>query len=1171
MSKASSPEGAGGAEPPSPGFAELHCLSNHSFLRGASHPEELVAKAAELGYTALALTDECSVAGVVKAHGEAKRQGLKLIVGAEFRLPAVDDGAGDAGKLVLLAADREGYAQLSGLITAARMEADKGSYRLDRAMLESAPLDRCLAIWLRESLPNPTLCKRGARGDWPPVEKGWKSNPPCPPFAKGGEKCSSFAKGGEKCGSFTKGNEDYFETYAIREGAWLAKLFPERLWIGVELFLNGRDAERLAELRRLGKALKLPLVACNDVQMHAPERRPLQDTLTAIRLRRPLAQLGHALFPNGERHLRPLARLARLYPPELLAESCRIAERCRFSLDELRYEYPAELVPEGHTPTTWLRRLTEEGARRRWPEGTPDKVRNLVEHELALIAELSYEPFFITIHDIVSHARNLGILCQGRGSAANSAVCYCLGITEVDPARLDLLFGRFISKERDEPPDIDVDFEHERREEIIQYIYRKYGRHRAALAASVIAYRGRSAVRDVAKALGFGPDQVEALAGTAHPFLGAAPAADRIRAAGFDPDNPRLRLLAELVRQIRGFPRHLSQHTGGFVIAADELSRLVPVENARMPERTVIQWDKDDLEALGLLKVDILALGMLTAIRKAMAYVNEWADRPDSSPSTFVNGSPLCKRGGRGDLPLLAQIPKSNPPSPPLIQGGKDIPLLTLGTIPPEDPATYAMLQEADSVGVFQVESRAQMAMLPRLKPKCYYDLVIQVAIVRPGPIQGDMVHPYLARRSGKEQVEYPGPDVQKVLERTLGVPIFQEQVMQLAMVAAGFSAGEADQLRRAMAAWHKRGGLEPFEERLTEGMRARGYSAEFAAQIFRQIKGFGEYGFPESHSASFALLVYVSAWLKRHHPAAFACALINSQPMGFYAPGQLIGDARRHGVEVRPVDVCHSGWDCGLEACSSEPVEPPVRASIPQHGREAAPALRLGLRLVKGLSRAGAEAVIAARNERPYADAADFAARTGLDRRDAEALAAADALAGLSGHRHRAYWDMSAREPPTPLFGRPDFAEAEPLLRPPREGESILADYTATGLSLRRHPLALLRPKLAEQHCISSAETRAAGHGAFVRTAGLVICRQQPGTASGVVFITLEDEAGQINVIVWPKLARQYRLAVLRARLLAVIGQVQEEDGVLHLIARQMEDWSEWLGALSVPCRDFG
>ncbi|WP_133717778.1 error-prone DNA polymerase [Methylocaldum gracile] len=1034
-------------------MAELHCLSNYSFLRGASHPEELVETAARLGYTALALTDECSLAGVVKAHLEARRHGLKLIVGSEFRLEGsswrsrddrlrLEDGL----KLVLLATDREGYAQLSGLITAARMNAPKGHYRLDRLILERHPLDHCLALWLPGETPQP------------------------------------------------------------EQGVWLKERFSGRLWIGVELFLSGRDRERLNRLCRLGGEMGLPLAACNDVHMHSPERQPLQDTLTAIRLNRPLSELGYALFPNGERHLRPLSRLARLYPPELLAETVRIAERCRFSLDELRYEYPAELVPKGHTPKSWLRHLTEEGVRRRWPDGAPDKVRRQIEHELALIADLAYEPYFLTIQDIVRFAREQSILCQGRGSAANSAVCYCLGITEVDPGRLDLLFERFISRERNEPPDIDVDFEHERREEVIQYIYRKYGRQRAALAASVITYRTRSAVRDVAKALGFSREQIDHLAGAAHFLSDDGLDTERLQAAGFDPKNPKLRLLAGLVRQLRGFPRHLSQHTGGFVIAADALPRLVPVENAAMPERTVIQWDKDDLEALGLLKVDVLALGMLTAIRKALDYVSDRHCEP-----------------------------------------------LTLDNIPAEDPAVYAMLQRADSLGVFQVESRAQMAMLPRLKPENYYDLVIQVAIVRPGPIQGDMVHPYLARRSGREPVTYPGPDVEKVLKRTLGVPIFQEQVMQIAMVAAGFSAGEADQLRRAMAAWHRRGGLEKFQSRLIEGMRERGYSAEFAEQIYRQIQGFGEYGFPESHSASFALLVYVSAWLKCHHPAAFTCALLNSQPMGFYAPAQLVQDARRHGVDVRPVDVRYSDYDCTLEGSPPEPS-----------------ALRLGLRLMKGLSRQGAEGIVAARLEKPFADAADLIARAKLDRRDSEALAAADALHGLAGHRHRAFWDMSAHERPTPLFGQPAFDEGEPLLRPPREGENIVADYASTGLTLRRHPLTLLRSRLAARRLLSAEELRALGHGCFARTAGLVICRQRPMTASGVIFLTLEDETGQTNVIVWPSLVQRQRHIVLQAELLAVHGTVQEEDDVLHLVAGRLEDLSHWLGNLSVPCRDF-
>ncbi len=1024
---------------PPPPYAELHALSNFTFLRGASHPEELVARAAELNYHALAITDECSLAGVVRAHLAAKEYGIHLIIGSELHLQ-------EGMQLVLLASDREGYGQLAHLITQARRRAQKGSYQLSRTDLEGTPLNGCLALWLPGEEIDPG------------------------------------------------------------EPAWLARHFPGRCWIAVELLLTGVDQRRLARLQRLADTLQLPLCATGGVLMHRRERQMVQDTLTAIRLGRPLEHLGTALQPNGERHLRSRQRLAHLYPRELLEESCRIADRCHFSLDELRYEYPHELVPAGHTPASWLTRLVEEGMHRRWPSGIPAKIHRQVEHELALIRELRYEPYFLTVHDIVRFARNRGILCQGRGSAANSTVCYCLGITEVDPARLDLLFERFISRERDEPPDIDVDFEHERREEVIQYIYRKYGRNRTALAATVICYRPRSAIRDVGKALGLEQDQIHRITRSVRWWDGNQLAPESLKEAGFSPDNPLIRRLSHLVETIIGFPRHLSQHVGGFVISEGSLSHLVPIENAAMPERTVIQWEKDDLEALGLLKVDVLALGMLSAIRKALDYINRYYGTS-----------------------------------------------LTMATIPAEDPAVYRLIQQADTIGVFQIESRAQISMLPRLRPRCFYDLVIQIAIVRPGPIQGEMVHPYLQRRNGEEPVTYPSPAVKKVLERTLGVPIFQEQVMQLAMVAAGFSAGEADQLRRAMAAWKRKGGLEKFEQKLLSGMQERGYPDHFARQIFRQIKGFGEYGFPESHSASFALLAYLSAWLKCHHPAAFTCALLNSQPMGFYAPAQLVQDAARHGVEIRPVDLRYSEWDCTLEA-----------------GEENRPALRLGLRLVKGLSQNAVRRLLSARRQAPFRDLQEIVSRAALTQSDLEALAAADALRGLAGNRHRAHWEASGTEHPLPLFPVPRFREATPLLRPPTEREEVVADYATTGLTLRRHPLALLRNRLRQQHICTARELRQLPSGSLARVAGLVIGRQRPGSASGVIFVTLEDETGICNIIVWPKFAEAQRRPLLASRLLMVTGTVQQEAGVLHLVAGRLEDWSHWLGTLPISSRDF-
>ncbi|HYQ99752.1 MAG TPA: error-prone DNA polymerase, partial [Casimicrobiaceae bacterium] len=770
-----------------PAYAELHCLSNYSFLRGASHPEELAERARALGYTALAITDECSVAGAARAHFAAKDAGLPLVIGSELTLV-------DGVKLVLLATDRASYGNLAQLITRGRRQAKKGTYALARNDV-AALAPGLLALWV-------------------PPQGAPRSRDPV----------------------------DAETTDAAR---WVVATFPDRAWIAVELFARAGDRARLVHCAELARVSGLAQVAAGDVHMHARARRALQDTVTAIRLKKPIAECGLALFPNGERHLRSRARLATIYPPALLEETIAIAERCRFSLDELRYEYPEEIVPPGATPASHLRALTDAGLARRYPAGVPADVRELVEHELALIAELRYEPYFLTVHDIVAFARSQKILCQGRGSAANSAVCYALGITEVDPSRMSMLFERFISRERNEPPDIDVDFEHQRREEVMQYVYRKYGRDRAALAATLITYRPRSAVRDVGKALGLDLAQVDRLASVFAWWDGREVAAQRIREAGFAADNPVIARLVALTDELMGFPRHLSQHVGGFVIARDLLERMVPVENAAMPDRTVIQWDKDDLDALGLLKVDCLALGMLSAIRRCLEMVSRGRDRP-----------------------------------------------LAMQDIPAEDPEVYAMCQRADTIGVFQIESRAQQSMLPRLRPACFYDLVIEVAIVRPGPIQGGMVHPYLKRRQGKEPVTYPSDAVKGVLERTLGVPIFQEQVMQLAIVAAGFSPGEADHLRRSMAAWRRKGGLEKFEQRLVDGMGERGYSEAFARQIYQQILGFGEYGFPESHSASFALLVYTSAWLKRYHPAAFTGALLNSLPMGFYAPAQLVQDA---------------------------------------------------------------------------------------------------------------------------------------------------------------------------------------------------------------------------------------------------------------------------------------
>ncbi len=1020
-------------------YAELHALSNFTFLRGASHPEELVATAAALGYEALAITDECTMSGIVRAHMAAKEHDLKLIIGSEFRLPS-------GRKLVVLARNRKGYAVLCRLITDARRAAEKGSYELTRQAFDDG-LPDCVVLWVPDS-------------------------------------------------SYALDTDDH----------WIREIFRGRVWVAVELLADGRQRQQLRELQEIGRRLRLPLVASGDVHMHRRSRRILQDTLTAIRNGVTVDRAGFVLYPNGERHLRPLDVLGKVYPKPLLDESLRIAEMIDFSLDELRYEYPDEIVPEGETPASYLRRLTEEGMQRRWPAGTPQKVVDLIEHELRLIAELDYEPYFLTVYDIVAFARSQGILCQGRGSAANSAVCFCLGITEVDPARMEMLVERFISKERNEPPDIDVDFEHERREEVIQYIYAKYGRERAALAATIITYRPRSALRDVGKALGLSDLQLGRLSRSMQWWDGSKVDESRVLEAGLDPNSPVIRRLLYLVRELIGFPRHLSQHVGGFVISNGPMSELVPIENAAMPDRTVIQWEKDDLEDLGLLKVDVLGLGMLTAIRRSFDLIRGFYGRDYS-----------------------------------------------LATVPAEDPLVYDMICEGDTMGVFQIESRAQMAMLPRLKPRCYYDLVIEVAIIRPGPIQGDMVHPYLRRRNGEEAVDYPSEEVKDVLQRTLGVPIFQEQVMQLAIVAAGFSGGEADQLRRAMAAWKRRGGLGPFEDKLVTGMRERGYSEDFARQIFKQILGFGEYGFPESHSASFALLVYVSCWLKRHEPAAFTAALLNSQPMGFYSASQLVQSARRHDVEVRPVDISSSDWDCTLEKRDN-----------------GAAAMRLGLRMVKGLSEEAGQRIVDARNDASFADSQQLLERALLDRRELDLLATAGALKSLEGHRHKARWAVAGAENPDGLFESMTRYEPAPLLRKPTEGQDIVADYQSVGLTLERHPMQLIRHHLDRYRYQTADRLPGLANGQIVNVAGIVITKQRPGTASGVTFVTLEDETGYINLVLWKQVAETYRAALLNAKLMGIRGELQIQDKVIHVIAKQLVDHSDMLGNLLVRSRDF-
>lgn len=1025
-------------------YAELHCLSHYSFLRGASAPDELISRAAHCGYHALAITDECSLAGVVKAHVAAKEQGLKLIIGSEFTLT-------EGIRLVALVPNREAYGELSGLISRARRRSGKGEYVVHlRDVIFH--LKRCLLILLPDDTDN--------------------------------------------------------QKVHLQQ---LARLCKDRVWVGVSRLLGNDEWRRFKHRYHLAQTLQIPMVACGEVQMHSAKRKALHDVLTAIKIQTPVQQLGHRRLINSQQHLRTLKSLISLYPETLINETRHIADRCQFSLDELRYEYPEEVVPSHHTANSYLRQEVATGAKLRWPEGVPETVQTRIHQELDLITELSYEYYFLTVYDIVRFAKSRHILCQGRGSAANSVVCYCLHITEVSPEQISLLFERFISRERDEPPDIDVDFEHERREEVIQYIYEKYTRRRAALAATVITYRSRSAVRDVGKAMGFDASFIDELANSLSWWNRERELANRFQQQGLTRSGQLAEHFMTRVQEILGFPRHLSQHVGGFVISRGPISNLVPVENASMPDRTVIQWDKEDIEALGLLKVDILALGMLSAIRKTLEMVNR--DHPD---------------------------------------------IRCIQDIPREDAATYRMLQRADTLGVFQIESRAQMSMLPRLKPVCFYDLVIEIAIVRPGPIQGDMVHPYLRRKAGLEAVSYPNKDIESVLSRTLGVPIFQEQVIRLAMVAAGFSGGEADALRRAISNWGKNSKLLTFECKLKQGMINKGYTPEFAERLFNQIKGFGGYGFPESHSASFALLAYVSSWLKCHHPAAFYVGLLNSQPMGFYSPSQLIQDARRHDILILPVDVNHSSWDHQLLSATNQQ-QPPIR---------------LGLRLIKGLSETAGKRINAAQHERAFSDVADLRQRASLDRSHLEALAAADALTSISGHRYQSHWQTMALEDHRPLLsddpGLRHHHDDGVVLPAPSLAEEVIADYQSTGLTLRAHPLALLRQQRPFDQCRRQTELETLGNHRFVRVAGLVTCRQRPGTASGVVFLTLEDETGNINVIVWPAIQERYRQSLMTAQLLLIKGTVESREGVVHVIAGTLEDCSDHLAALTVQSRDF-
>jgi len=1070
--------------PPAPAakapYVELGVSSPFSFLRGASDAIELTLTALGHGYDAIGIADRNTLAGVVRLHSACAAAGLKPLIGCRLDLT-------DAPSLLAYPIDREGYGRLSRLLSYGKMRAAKGACEL--TLQDVADHAGGIAFIA-----------------WP-------------------EDVDDFAK----------------ELPRLRDALTSLR------HVAVSWLYRGGDAARIEQLDRLARANGCTILATNDVHYHAPDRRPLQDVVTCIREKVTITAAGYLLNPNAERHLKSPAEMARLFErwPHAIAATREFADALHFSLDELRYEYPRETVPEGRSPQQYLEHLTWAGAHQRWPDGIPDKVLHQLRYELPLIERLDFARYFLTVHDIVAFARSLDppILCQGRGSAANSAVCFCLGITAVDPATSDLLFERFISEERKEPPDIDVDFEHERREEVIQHIYDKYGRDRAGIAATVIHYRPRSAIREVGKVMGLSEDVCGALASTVWGSMDPALEDARANEAGLDLSDPHLRRTMKLAEQLIGMPRHLSQHVGGFILTERPLTETVPIGNGAMDDRTFIEWDKDDIEELGILKIDVLALGMLTCIRKCFDLIEKHHDEK-----------------------------------------------WTLATVPPEVPDVYDMLCQGDSLGVFQVESRAQMNMLPRLKPRCFYDLVIEVAIVRPGPIQGDMVHPYLKRRAGKEAVTFPCPDpahgepdeLEKILGRTLGVPIFQEQAMKIALDAARFSSEEANQLRKAMATFRSRGNIEVLQDKMVGRMVKRGYDPAFAQRCFDQIKGFGEYGFPESHAASFAHLVYVSSWLKWKYPAAFACGLLNSQPMGFYAPAQIVRDAREHGVAVREVDVNHSDWDCSLEALpldggglgggdSRSPLDVHDHPTpTPPHQGEGKVALRLGLRQVEGFQREAGDRMTA---HRPYRTVEELRSRGGVPVHAIQRLAAADAFRSMGLDRRAALWDSRALKPAPdlPLFAhaeaRDEGSERIPAALPAMPlSEHVVNDYQTIRLSLKAHPMTFLREHYAAQKFITADRLKHIRDGKRLSIAGLVLIRQRPGSAKGVVFITLEDETGVANLVVWPDVFEKQRKIVMGARLMAVHGIIQKDvdDGVIHVIARRLEDHSHMLRQLS-------
>lgn len=1096
--------------PPRSPYVELGIVSCFSFLRGASDAVDLVLQARALGYDAIGIADANTMAGVVRIHTEAKTLKLKPLIGC--RIETVEGLA-----FLAYPNNRAGYGQLCRLISAGRMRTldgewqAKGACDISLAMLAGHAGDVQLIL-----LPPRDLDQRFAVTVPNNVV-------PFPPGSR-----TEASEGGQADRVRVEGTLSDILPH-------IAAQLPTLRHLAASFLYSDSDIARIERLDALARAHGLGILATNDVHYATPDRRPLQDVMTAIRHKTTVAAAGHLLESNGERYLKPPATMIRLFErwPHAIAATREVADACDFSLDELAYEYPEEIYPDGQAPQQYLTSETWKGAAWRYPGGVPETVRETIERELALIGKLDLARYFLTIKDIVDYARGVDppILCQGRGSAANSAVCYCLGITSVDPAKHALLFDRFISEERKEPPDIDVDFEHERREEVIQYIYRKYGRHRAGLCATVIHYRPRMAIREVGKAMGLTEDVTAALAKTVWGGWGREISEKHAAETGMDVRDPHLRRVLRLTEQMIGMPRHLSQHVGGFILTESALTETVPIGNGAMPDRSFIEWDKDDIEALGILKVDVLALGMLTCIRKCLDLLDDHYNRP-----------------------------------------------LSLASVPREDPETYAMLRKGDSLGVFQVESRAQMNMLPRLRPREFYDLVIQVAIVRPGPIQGDMVHPYLKRRRGAEQVVIPAPapehgppdELSSILERTLGVPIFQEQAMKIALDAAQFSSKEANRLRKAMATFRSRGMVDELQDMMVERMVERGYDREFAQRCFNQIRGFGEYGFPESHAASFAHLVYVSSWLKCHFPAAFGCALLNSQPMGFYAPAQIVRDAREHGVSVLPADVNLSQWDCTLEDIGGETPASSRERGRGRQGRNIA--LRLGLRQVDGLPEAVAARLIAEREAGgPYADVAALKDRARIGPAHIERLASGDCFGSMQLSRRQALWDARSivGGADLPLFAaaaaREEGAETVRTQLPAMPlSEEVVADYQTTRLSLKAHPMAFLRASLAERGFVRASDLRSRKFRSMVHVAGVVLIRQRPGSAKGVCFITLEDETGVINLVVWPDLKEKQRRVVMGSRLMEVRGRVEYDDEVIHVIAHHMEDATHQLYRLS-------